>query len=382
MNLMSDPRRERARRVKPDPINPRGRDYKVVDTDFHVLPEWSDLRKYMTEPFRSELTSYPLVGGDYSPKYAIGIEGTGQETHGRASTAADILRVIDEIAVETVIVTPGFTRPQSMFHQAMVSATAAAYNDFLINEVFPASPRIKGEIMINHRNPADGAGEIRRVGGHQGFVGVYTEFGGNYEPIGTARHDPIFDAAVAHDLIVTSHIGMFWQKASPLSDGTRTWTELVGLSAVSTSIAYVGSMIMQGLFDKYPTLRVIIKEGGFWWLPEFMARADDYYLSHPGDIKLVERKLAAGEKFLDKLPSEYFDSNIRFSSQPMCFPRETEQFKALMTLCRGEDWLLYSSDWPHATFDPLNWVFNAAISEQGRRKILSENARAWIPRLA
>jgi len=335
----------------------------------------------MKEPFRSELTSYPLAGGDYSPKYAIGLEGTGQETQGRARTAADVLRVIDDIAVETVILTPGFTRPQSMFQQVMVTATAAAYNDFLINEVFPASPRIKAEIMINHRNPLEGAAEIRRVGRHKEFVGVYTEFGGNYEPIGTARHDPIFDEAVAHDLVVTSHIGMFWQKATPLSEGTRTWTELVGLSSVSITIAYVGAMIMQGLFDKYPGLRVIIKEGGFWWLPEFMARADDYYLSHPGDIKLTERKLEANEKFLAKLPSEYFDSNIRFSSQPMCFPKNPQHFKALMTLCKGEDWLLYSSDWPHATFDPINWVFNPMISEEGRRKILSENARGWIKRL-
>ena len=381
MNQMSDPRRERATRIKPDPIDPRGRAYKVVDTDFHFLPEWSELRKYMKEPFRSELTSYPLAGGDYSPKYAIGLEGTGQETQGRARTAADVLRVIDDIAVETVILTPGFTRPQSMFQQVMVTATAAAYNDFLINEVFPASPRIKAEIMINHRNPLEGAAEIRRVGRHKEFVGVYTEFGGNYEPIGTARHDPIFDEAVAHDLVVTSHIGMFWQKATPLSEGTRTWTELVGLTSVSITIAYVGAMIMQGLFDKYPDLRVIIKEGGFWWLPEFMARADDYYLSHPGDIKLTERKLEANENFLAKLPSEYFDSNIRFSSQPMCFPKNPQHFKALMTLCKGEDWLLYSSDWPHATFDPINWVFNPMISEEGRRKILSENARGWIKRL-
>jgi uncharacterized protein len=381
MNLMTHPGRERAARVKPDPIDARGRIYKVVDTDFHILPEWSDLRKYMKEPFRSELTSYPPGGGDYSPKYAIGIEGTGQETQGRARTGADILRVIDEIAVETVIVAPGFTRPQSMFHQAMVTATAAAYNDFLINEVFPASPRIKAVIMINHRNPADGAAEIRRVANHRSFVGVYTEFGANYEPIGTARHDSIFDAAVEHDLVVTSHIGTFWQKSSPLSEGTRTWTGLVGLSAVSISFAYVGSMIMQGLFDKYPALRVIVQEGGFWWVPEFMARADDYYLSHPGDIKLVERKIAAGEKYLNKLPSEYFASNIRFSSQPMCFPKNSEHFKMLMKLCNGEDWLLYSSDWPHATFDPLNWLFTAAISDEGRRKILSENARKWIPRL-
>jgi predicted TIM-barrel fold metal-dependent hydrolase len=382
MNVMSDPRRERATRIKPDPIDPRGRAYKVVDTDFHMLPEWSDLRKYLKEPFKSELTSFPLAGGDYSPKYAIGLEGTGQETQGRAKSAADILRVLDEIGVETVIITPGFTRPQSIFHQAMVTATATAYNDFLINEVLPASPRIKAEIMINHRDPAAGAAEIRRVGANPGFVGVYTEFGGNYEPIGTARHDPIFEAAVEHDLVVTSHIGMFWQKATPLSEGTRTWTELVGLSAVSISMAYVGSMIMQGLFDKFPDLRIIVKEGGFWWLPEFMARADDYYLSHPGDIKLTERKLESGQKFLAKLPSEYFDSNIRFSSQPMCFPKNPEHFKWLMALCRGEDWLLYSSDWPHATFDPFNWVFNSMISDEGRKKILSENATSWIKRLS
>jgi predicted TIM-barrel fold metal-dependent hydrolase len=380
MNVVTSPKRERAMRVKPDPIDPRGRGYEVVDTDFHFIPDWQVLRRFMKEPFSSELTRYPPVGGDYSPQYAIGIEGTGQETLGRASTAADVLRVIDEIGVGTVILSPGFQRPQSMFHPAMLSAVASAYNDFLAAEVMPASPRIKCEIMINHRNPASGAAEIRRVAHHPGFVSVYTEFGGNYEPIGTARHDPIFEAAVAHDLIVTSHVGTFYQQMTPLHQGTRTWTELVGISAASISMAYVASMIMQGLFDKFPSLRVIIKEGGFWWIPEFMARADDYYLSHPGDIKLTERKLEAREQFLAKLPSEYFDSNIRFSSQPVCFPRKAEHFKLLMELCRGEDMLLYSSDWPHATFDPLNWVFEPSITEEGRKKILSGNARRWFRR--
>jgi predicted TIM-barrel fold metal-dependent hydrolase len=382
MNIMSDPRRERATRVKPDPIDPRGKGYKVVDTDFHFLPEWNELRKYMKEPFRSQLTSCPPGGGDYSPKYAIGLEGTGQEVQGRAKTAADVLRVIDEIGVETVILTPGFTRPQSMFHQLMVTVTAAAYNDFLINEVFPASPRICAEMMINHRTPEAGAAEIRRVGHHKQFVGIYTEFGANYEPIGSYKHDPIYEAAVEHDLVVSSHTATFWQKATPLAEGTRTWTEMVGLSPVSISFTYCGSMVMQGLFDKFPNLHVVFKEGGFWWVPEFMARADDYYLSHPGDIELCERKVEAGEKFLNKLPSEYFDTNIRFSSQPMCFPKDPKHFKLLMEVCKGEDWLLYSSDWPHATYDPLNWVFNNMISEEGRKKILTDNATNWYRRLS
>lgn len=380
MATVTAPKREHAQRVKPDPIDPRGKAYKVIDTDFHFIPDWQVLRRYMREPFRSELTTYPLVGGDYSPKYATGLEGTGQDVLGRAGTAAEVVAVLDRIGVETAILAPGFQRPQSMYHPAMITAVAAAYNDFMAEQVLPASPRIKAEIMINHRDPAAGAAEIRRVAKHPGFVSAYTEFGGNYEPIGTAKHDPIFEACVEHDLGVTTHIGTFYQQFTPLHQGTRTWTELVGLSAVSNGIAFVGSMVMQGLFDKFPTLRVLVKEGGFWWLPEFMARADDYYLSHPGDIKLVERKLESGEQFLRKLPSEYFESNIRFSSQPVCFPKNPKHFKLLMELCRGEDFLLYSSDWPHATFDPLNWAFDPAISEEGRRKIFAENARNWFKR--
>ena len=381
MNVQTNPRREIAKRIKPDPIDERGRAYKVLDTDFHIIPDWEAMRKYMPEPFRTELNRMPLVGGDYSPKYAIGLEGTGQEVLGRASTAADVLRVLNEIGVDTVILSPGFQRPQSMFHLGMLSVVCAAYNDYLAHEVLPLSPRIKASIMINHRNPLDGAAEIRRHGKTPGFVGVYTEFGGNYEPLGSARHDPIYDAAVEHNLVVISHIGTFWQAFTPMAQGTSTWTELVGLSSVCTGMTVVGSMIMQGLFDKYPTLRVVMQEGGFWWLAEFMARADDYYLSHPGDIKLLPRKLEAGERFLNKMPSEYFASNIRFSSQPVCFPKQDLHFKYLMELCQGEDLLLYSSDWPHATFDPLNWVFNHHVSEAGRRKILTENGRAWYSRL-
>jgi len=151
MNIQSKPDRLPAKRVKPNPIDPRARGYKVVDTDFHFIPDWQVLRKFLKEPFRSELTKYPPVGGDYSPQYAIGLEGTGQETMGRAGTAAEVLKVMEDIAVETVILAPGFQRPQSMFHPAMLTAIASAYNDYLAAEVLPASPRIKAEIMISHR---------------------------------------------------------------------------------------------------------------------------------------------------------------------------------------------------------------------------------------
>lgn len=382
-DVMTRDGRERAEIVQPESITKKVQDYEIIDTDIHFLPDWDVLRGYMPEPYRSKLTKYPQVGADFSPQYAIGKAGTGQDVLGRAETADDILKAMDSMGTNTVMLVPGFQRPQSFYHSRWVTVLASAYNDYLVEQVLPVSDRIKAELMINHRDPADGAAEIERVGDNPGFVSVYTEYGGNYEPIGTAKHDCIFDATVKRDLVLTIHAGCFWQQFSPIHQGTRTWTELLGIASVGVTMAWVGSMIMQGLFDKYPTLRVLVKEGGFWWIPEFALRADDFYLCHPGDIALCERKVEAGEEFLNRLPSEYLWDHFRFSSQPMCIPKDEKSFQQLWELCRAEDMLLYSSDWPHATYDPPNWLFdNNVVTEQARKKILSENSKAWFPSLA
>jgi predicted TIM-barrel fold metal-dependent hydrolase len=380
--IRSNKSRAQAEIVSPDPINENASRYEIIDTDVHFLPDWDVLRSYMPEPFKSKLTRYPLVGADFSPQYSTGVMGTGQDVMGTARTAEDVLKMMDELHTDMVMLVPGFQRPQSLYHKSWVSVLSAAYNDYLADKVLPASERIKAEIMINHRDPAAGAAEVKRIGDAPGFISVYTEYGGNYEPVGTAPHDPIFAAAVERDLAVTIHAGCFWQQMSPIHQGTRTWTELLGIASVGITMASVGAMILQGLFDKFPDLHITVKEGGFWWLPEFALRGDDFYLSHPGDVSLVERKVEAGEEFLAKLPSEYLFENFRFSSQPMCLPSDPKHFQMLWELCRGEDMLLYSSDWPHATFDPPNWIFeNALISEEARVKILSANARNWFPRL-
>ena len=375
--------RERAEIVQPHLLNPKVNDYEIIDTDTHLLPEWDRLREYMPEPYRTKLKAYPLVGSDYNPSYATDKPGTGQETFGRAKTGEDVLKSMEETGADAVIMVPGFLRPQSQFHKSWVSVLASAYNDYLIDHVFPASPNIKAELMINQRIPADAAREIRRVGHHKQFVSAYTEFGGNYEPIGTIDHDPIFEAALEHDLVVTLHAGTFWQAFTPLHQGARTWTELLGVSTMAIGLSYISSMIIQGVFDKFPDLRCTVKEGGFWWMPEMTLRLDDYYLNHPHDISLCERKIEAGEAFLRHLPSDYLWEHFRFSTQPMLLPKNPKHAQSLWEMCRADDMLLFSTDWPHATFDPPNWLFDVGfITDQMRRKVFSENARAWYPRLA
>jgi predicted TIM-barrel fold metal-dependent hydrolase len=368
--------------VHPDPINPLARTTEVIDTDFHFLPSFDTLRGYFPEPFRSKVLRYPQVASEYAPDAAIGKVGTGQSVLGEARTGEDVVRVLDEIGVDTVVMSPGFQRPQSIYNGPTLTALARAYNDYLMERVFPVSPRIKAEIMINQRDPAAAAAEIRRAADHRQFVGVYTEFGGTYEPIGSAPHDPIFDALAEHDLPLAVHVGTFWQPVSPLAQGTRTWVELLGIAPMGTAMASMGSMIMQGLFDKYPRQMILMQEGGFWWVIDFMLRADEFYMDHPGDIALVERKLAAGAKYLERLPSEYVRAHFRFSTQPMCKPKNPEHLAALMEMADAANLLLYSSDWPHATFDPVNWLFETpGITGSVRQAILNGNARKLFNRI-
>jgi predicted TIM-barrel fold metal-dependent hydrolase len=367
----------------PDFINPKIRTMDVVDTDFHFSPTWASIRKHLKEPFKRLLHRFPKGSQEYSPEAAFEKERKGAKDRPVPETAADVLDIMDKFGTDTVILNPGYDRPQTLFNEPSITAIAAAHNDYLINEVFPVSDRIKANIMICQRDPQRGADEIRRVAHHPQFVGVYTSFGALFESIGTAKHDPILDAMQEHDLVLSSHTEGFFNHFTPLWTGSRTWVELFGNAPVGACMAHLAAMVMQGMFDKYPQQKVVFQEGGYWWLPDLMLRLDDFYLAAPGDIALVERKLEAGEQHLRKMPSEYILENVRFSTQPISIPKNRKHFAWLLEMCHADELFCFSSDWPHSTMEPANWVVENpdCIPEAMQRKILSGNARSLYTRL-
>jgi predicted TIM-barrel fold metal-dependent hydrolase len=374
---------ERGEAIRPDPINPKIRTMEVIDTDFHFTPPWDTLWRYLKEPFKGLLFHYPLGSMDYNPEPANEKPGVGQDTHGTAATGADVMAVLDQFGTDVVVLNPGYNRPQSIFNEPVIAAIAAAHNDYLIEEVFPVNDRIKANLMICHRDPQMGADEIRRVGHHRQFVGVFTSFSALYEPLGNAKYDPILDAMKEFDLVLTAHSEGFFPHFTPLWTGARTWIELFGNAPAGNAMAHLAAMIVQGMFDKYPDQKVIFQEGGYWWIPDLMLRLDDFYLGAAGDIALVERKLASGERSLRKMPSQYILDNVRFSTQPITIPKNRKHFAWLLELCHAADLFCFSSDWPHQTMDPANWVVENpdCIPEEMQTKLLSGNAHKLYARL-
>ena len=66
-------------------------------------------------------------------------------------------------------------------------------------------------------------------------------------------------------------------------------------------------MLLGGVFERFPTLRLAITENGAWWVPDVIERADDKYMgTNHNVLKMGEN---AFRDVLTMKPSEYFERN-------------------------------------------------------------------------
>ncbi len=156
--------------------------------------------------------------------------------------------------------------------------------------------------------------------------------------------------------------------------GNYAWpshTENVKL-AIGGTMLFIGNsrvvtnVILSGLFDRHPGLKMVSVESGVGWIP-FILEALDYEMAEN-----APRELAA----LKKMPSEYFRSNFYAT---FWFENHRNKLPDLIEAV-GEDNILFETDFPHPTClypSPLESVEAkmATLSPDARRKIMGENAR-------
>jgi predicted TIM-barrel fold metal-dependent hydrolase len=79
--------------------------------------------------------------------------------------------------------------------------------------------------------------------------------------------------------------------------------------------------------------------------------------------------------WLTRLPSEYIRDHCYLSTQPIEEPDNPQHLIDLFNMIDAENFLLYSSDYPHWDFDPPTHILRK-MKPEARRKILYENAKA------
>lgn len=345
-----------------EPIDDRTQEHFIVDCDFHIELPGEQLIDYVDdEMLREKLAEFgcpPGVGmgwnGAYSSEVAV-----NSQTQGLAVSADEVGEVMEEFGTDVTIATPG-TRTVDFSgarYPPLKNALARAYNDWILEHVVDPDQGIYGTVIVPDWDPEFGVEELERVGRNEGFVGAQNWFS-QKTPWGTQAHDPIFEKLVELDLPLLLHPLGVGERFDQIGDAQRTYTEVLTVSLGRNLAANVMSLIMTGVFDRYPDLDVVFQEGGTNWIPYLANRADEFYQEHPEDVRLTERKFEAGERYLDRMPSEYIYDNIYVTTQPIALPERSDHREAMLTVSHADDMFMFSTDWPHVSTDTPNWVFD------------------------
>lgn len=251
---------------------------------------------------------------------------------------------------------------------ALANAYCRAYNDWVHD--FQAADRDR-LVIAAHLNLRDIPGAVKELDLRleQGFKGVFLA---PERVDGKGFADPHFDPLWArieeagvpllvHVIVrtrrlVTGFVGDWYG-----TPANRTFTFALG--AASQVMPACMAMVMDGLFDKFPRLKVVAIEAGCGWAPYAMDRLDEKYRHFRG----FDTPLA-----LDR-PSDYFRRNLWFVAEP-----EERTIGSCLDLI-GEDRVLWGSDFPHidANLEAPNLIRASVsgLSEQRQRAVLGENAR-------
>jgi predicted TIM-barrel fold metal-dependent hydrolase len=256
---------------------------------------------------------------------------------------------------------------QLLFSEDMAVVFARAVNDWIRAEWLDREPRLRASIVVPVQNPELAAEEIDRCAADKRFVQILMMVSGEV-PLGRRTLWPIYAAAERHGLPVGIHAGGGYRHPVTPVGWTSYYTEDYANQAVAFQSGLT-SMVCEGVFTKFPQLRVVLIESGFTWLPGFLWRLTKYWHGLRMEIPWVDRS-----------PTEIVRDAVRFTLQPVDAPPEPDQFERLLDHMGSDELLLFSTDYPHWQFDGDN-VLPLGLSPELVRKIMIDNPLKAYPRL-
>ncbi|MCY9698176.1 amidohydrolase family protein [Paenibacillus alginolyticus] len=345
------------------------KEMKIIDVDVHNdLKSHMDLVPYLPEPWKSRVasTGLGLVQHGYWTPVGVVREDCKPPSGGPAASDPDYLvqDLVEGYNMKYVILTSSIIHISSLHDPDYTAAVCSAYNDYLIAEWLPRHKSFKGAILVSTLDPNLAAKEIERLAGHPDIVEVLFSSGAR-SPLGQRQYHPIYEAAHRHNLPVAIHIGGEGAggATAPTAAGYPSRYIEWHTNVSQTYMAHLVSMVTEGVFEKFPRLKFVMKEGGIAWLPHLMWRLDKNY-----------KGLRYELPWLKRLPSEYIRDHCFFSTQPIEEPSNPKDLITLFDMIDAENFLLFSSDYPHWDNDVPTEILKRLGSE-ARQKIFHDNAQ-------
>jgi predicted TIM-barrel fold metal-dependent hydrolase len=178
-------------------------------------------------------------------------------------------------------------------------------------------------------------------------------------------YEPLWSACEAHGIVVNLHTGA----SGSATDARQLYDDRHG-GFLGLYEAFVFTrrplwfMILGGVFDRHPDLKVVVTENGVQWLPSLVRDLESFFDTHGG---------APVRSYLAMRPSEYVDRHVFLGGSLM------QRADAEMREEIGVDRLMWGADYPHLEGAApvhrlvLRQVFGG-LPEPDLRRILGGNA--------
>ncbi len=344
----------------------------VVDADIHnTVSSFDELLPYLAPEWRAYAERFGSrnyrTGGSFFPRVSLAAARNDAWPPNHRLPGSD-LPFLREQLLDTWGIEYGILNPivddncPTQLHAEYGAALATAINDWQIAEWVEPEPRLRASVVVPAQDGELAAAEIERRAGDDRFVQLIL-LARTGEPLGRRSYWPMYEAAQRHGFPVGVHFGGLGGQAITGSGWPYFYLEdHVGMP--QTFQAHVISLVFEGVFERFPDLKVVLIEGGMAWLPPLMWRMDRAWEQLRAEVPHVRRP-----------PSEYVREHFWLTTQPMEEPFTRGHFRQLLRQLDMDDHLMFATDYPHWDFDAPDAAFPERLPDDLERKIMADNAR-------
>jgi predicted TIM-barrel fold metal-dependent hydrolase len=241
------------------------------------------------------------------------------------------------------------------------AACFAAYNRWLAEFSATDPTRLIGIPLISMRSPESALEELQ-IAKQQGFRGVMLPGDPQVEDYDHPCYDQFWQACVELNMPVSFHILTTKDGILERVRGSKLVHQIVTVRGIQNIMLM---MILGGVFDRHPQLKVICVESDAGWVPHFKFRMDHAYNRHRFHLPTEK---------LQQMPSTYFDENIYVTFQD---DYSVKHVQSGLNMQR----VLWASDFPHSdgTYPHSRKVIEevtSGMSERDKSNLLYYNAAA------
>ena len=370
------------------------RGFRVMDSDIHILEPHDLYERYLEDRFVPDAPVHVPEPGKIYGAWYVKIPGQKEridQTSLRTSNAsglrierimpfirdaiedsygpASMLRAMDVEGVDVAAVFPTLARGHVTLDELdpeYAIAICRAYNNYLADFCHENPDRLKGVALVSLHSVELAVEELRRAVEKLGMIGL------------TIAPNPV-NGRYFHD----SECDLLWKEAQDLNvpvclhDTTAGWsqghlanflrrhpsaTTLSQTFAFSLSLMEaLGSYIVGGVLERFPSLRLALLEGNCSWLPWLLWRLEEQWEMYK-DGEQVQ---------LSMKPTEYFLRQCFLSVEPDEGPAQN------VVNAVGDDNLVISTDYPHPDssfpYAMEKFLQLKEISDASKRKVLWDN---------